>query len=85
MEATGGYHRDLADFLDERGAYVAVTNPRLVRDFARAHNQLAKTDTLDARMIAQFGVRMHDAPVPAADENSKHSSRRASRGGTRSS
>jgi transposase len=58
LEATGGYERRLANHLHDAGVPVSVVNPRQVRDFARAHNQLAKTDTLDARIIARFGQQM---------------------------
>ena len=54
MEATGGLQRRLVHHLLHAGFSVAVVNPRQVRDFARAFNQLAKTDVIDARMIASF-------------------------------
>lgn len=55
MEATGGYEQMVADALRERGALVSIVNPRQVRDFARASGQLAKTDRLDARILAAYG------------------------------
>lgn len=55
MEATGGYERMVAEVLREHGALVSVVNPRQVRDFARATGQLAKTDRLDARLLATYG------------------------------
>jgi transposase len=55
MEATGGYERLVADVLRAQGAAVSVVNPRQVRDFAKATGQLAKTDKLDARILAAFG------------------------------
>ena len=54
MEATGGYEATVAATLASAGLPVAVVNPRQIRDFARATGLLAKTDTLDARVIAQF-------------------------------
>ena len=54
MEATGGYERNLAAALTDAGLPVAVVNPRQVRDFARATGQLAKTDRIDARVIARY-------------------------------
>ena len=54
MEATGGYERVLAGLLAAAGIPLAVVNPRQVRDFAKATNQLAKTDAIDARVIALF-------------------------------
>lgn len=55
LEATGGLERDLLAFLHKHKFNVAVVNPRQIRDFARANNQLAKTDSIDARVIARFG------------------------------
>ncbi len=54
VEATGGYHRRLVAELLEAGHLVAVVNPRQVRDFAKAHGILAKTDGIDAQVIARF-------------------------------
>jgi transposase len=58
MEATGGLERELVDCLHEHQFELAVVNPRQIRDFAKACGQLAKTDQIDARMIAQFGQVM---------------------------
>ena len=58
LEATGGLERELVNALHEHNHPVAVVNPRLIRDFARATNQLAKTDKIDARIIAQFASLM---------------------------
>jgi transposase len=58
VEATGGYERLLAASLAGAGIPVAVVNPRQVRDFARATGQLAKTDTIDARILAEFAERV---------------------------
>ncbi|QDT59772.1 Transposase [Stieleria bergensis] len=55
IEATGNYERPLAVRLVEAGHVVSVVNPRQVRDFAKAIGQLAKTDKIDARIIALFG------------------------------
>lgn len=54
MEATGGLERALLHHLLLAGFTVALVNPRQIRDFARAFNQLAKTDQIDARIIASF-------------------------------
>lgn len=54
LEATGCYHRELVKFLQAYNYAVAVVNPRQVRDFAKALNRTAKTDRLDARVIAQY-------------------------------
>jgi transposase len=66
LEATGGYEVTVAATLAAAGIPVAVVNPRQIRDFARATGQLAKTDTLDARLIAIFAeaVRPGARPVP---------------------
>lgn len=68
LEATGGLERPLVEHLQARGFDVAVVNPRQIRDFARAANQLAKTDALDARLIAQFAERMQPRLTPPLDE-----------------
>lgn len=64
LEATGGYERALVDALHQAEIPVAVVNPRLPRDFARALNQTAKTDRLDARLLALFAERMRPQPTP---------------------
>jgi transposase len=76
LEATGGYERALWLALTEAGLVAAVVNPRQVREFARASGRLAKTDRLDAGVIAHFaetfspvGVRN---PDPVADRLGEH-------------
>jgi len=64
LEATGGYERALVDTLQRAGRAVSVLNPRQVRAFARAQGQLAKTDRLDASVLADFGRAM-DTPATA--------------------
>jgi len=58
VEATGGYERLLVAELTEAGHRVAVVNPRQVRDFAKALGILAKTDRLDALVLAKFGQQV---------------------------
>jgi len=58
VEATGGYERQLVVALLEAGYGVAVVNPRQVRDFAKALGILAKTDRIDAMVLALFGQRV---------------------------
>lgn len=67
LEATGAYHRDVTSALVAAGVPVAVVNPRQVRDFARSTGQLAKTDRLDAAVLARFAavVRPTPRPVPS--------------------
>lgn len=66
-EATGGYERLLADAMHRKAVTISVVNPRLVRDFARAQNRLAKTDRIDAAVLAQYGAHMHPQPTPQPD------------------
>jgi transposase len=71
MEATGGYELALAATLQAEGFAVAVVNPRRIRDFARAAGQIAKTDKLDARIIAQFAATMEPMPTEQINENTQ--------------
>lgn len=71
MEATGGYELTLAATLQAEGFAVSVVNPRRIRDFARAAGQIAKTDKLDARIIAQFAATMDPMPTERINENTQ--------------
>lgn len=64
MEATGGLEVRLAGELASRGLPVAVINPRQARDFAKASGQLAKTDRVDARVLAAFARAMRPPVRP---------------------
>jgi transposase len=66
LEATGGYQTAIAAELTAAGFRVAVVNPRQVRDFAKALGLLAKTDRIDAYVIARFGlaVQPHCRAMP---------------------
>ncbi len=64
MEATGGYEMPLSIALGAVGIPVAVVNPRQVRDFARSQGKLAKTDRIDAAVIAHFGEVSGVVPQP---------------------
>ena len=72
VEATGGYERGVVAALGSAGLPVVVVNPRQVRDFAKATGQLAKTDALDAHVLAAFGARVRPErralPTDAQDE-----------------
>jgi transposase len=68
LEATGGYEAPVVAALVTAGLPVAVVNPRQVRDFAKALGQLAKTDRIDAQILALFGARVQPAPRPLPDE-----------------
>jgi transposase len=58
VEATGGLEHGLARSLDRAGVALAVINPRQARDFAKACGLLAKTDRIDARVLALFAERV---------------------------
>jgi transposase len=67
LEATGGYEATVAATLASAGFPVAIVNPRQIRDFARATGLLAKTDALDARVIAHFAEAVRPTPRPLPD------------------
>jgi transposase len=69
LEATGGLERRLAAELSDAGFTVAVVNPRQVRDFARATGRLAKTDRLDATVLADFAERIRPRPLTPPAEH----------------
>jgi len=62
LEATGGYERRAASMLSQAGYRVAVVNPTRVRRFAQGVGQLAKTDKIDARLIAWYASVAKPAP-----------------------
>lgn len=64
LEATGGFEVAVTTALAAAGLPVVVINPRQARDFARATGQLAKTDRLDARILALFAERVRPEPRP---------------------
>jgi transposase len=68
IEATGGYQRRVVAALMAAGHEVAVVNPRQVRDFARGLGILAKTDRIDARVIARFGEQAKPRPSEVNSE-----------------
>jgi transposase len=70
LEATGAYERPLVADLAAAGVPVAVVNARCVRDFAKALGVLAKTDRLDAAVIARFGQQVN--PPPTVVASAKH-------------
>jgi len=63
-EATGGFERPAVAACAAVGLPIVVANPRQVRDFARSTGQLAKTDTLDAGILALFAERVRPTPRP---------------------
>ena len=64
LEATGGYERPLVAELISNSLPVVVVNPRQVRDFAKGMGQKAKTDPIDAQVLAQFAQIVKPAPKP---------------------
>jgi transposase len=71
VEATGGYQRAVVEALFVAGLAVAVVNPARVRQFARACGLLAKTDKLDAQVLAVFGQRVQPKPYTGKSEAEK--------------
>lgn len=68
LEATGNYQHRLVQLLLKHGYQVAVVNPRLPRDFARSMNLLAKTDRIDARVLAMYAQRYELQPITKNSE-----------------
>lgn len=71
MEATGGLETLLYSALVTAGLAAVVINPRQVRDFAKALGQLAKTDAIDAWVLARFGASVHPEVRPVKDERTR--------------
>lgn len=71
LEATGGLEAPLAGVLAAVGLPVVIINPRQARDFAKAAGQLAKTDRLDAVILAQFGQQMRPVVRPLRSEDTQ--------------
>lgn len=71
LEATGGFERLAAAELSAAGLPVVIVNPRQVRDFAKATGQLAKTDALDAQVIAEFARAVKPVIRELPDEHTR--------------
>jgi transposase len=71
MEASGGYETAAATAIAAAGWRLAVVNPRQVRDFARASGRLAKTDRIDARVLAAFGKAVEPQITRLPDEEAQ--------------
>jgi transposase len=67
LEATGGYEAPVTAALATAGLPVAIVNPRQVRAFAQALGRLAKTDRVDAEVLALFAARVRPTPRPLPD------------------
>jgi transposase len=71
MEATGGFERPIQVVLEEAGLPVRVVNPRQVRDFAKGLQILAKTDAIDAAVLAKYGEKAELEARPLKDEQTR--------------
>lgn len=67
LEASGGYERPVIEALAKAGVDYARVNPRQAREFARASGRLAKTDRVDAEVLARMGRALELAPTPPQD------------------
>jgi transposase len=71
LEATGGFELPVTGALAAAGLPVVVANPRQIRDFAKATGHLAKTDTLDAQVLAHFAATVQPVPRPLPETNTQ--------------
>ena len=72
LEATGGFETLVAATLSAADLPVIVVNPRQVRDFAKATGQLAKTDLIDAQVLAHFAAAIDPQPRPSKSAAAQH-------------
>ena len=79
LEATGGMESTVTSALAVPGMPSVVVNPRQVRDFAKSTGRLAKTDALDARVLAHFAETVRPEPRPLPDEQARQLSALLSR------
>jgi transposase len=71
VESTGGYEAEAASELQAAGLPIAVINPRYIRDFARSIGILAKTDKIDARVIALYAATIQPMPRVLPDDETQ--------------
>jgi transposase len=71
LEATGGYEMPAVATLSTTGIPVTLANPRQIRDFAKATGRLAKTDGIDARVIAHFAAAIQPSPKSIPDDQTQ--------------
>lgn len=71
LESTGGYEIDLTTALEAAGLPVVVVNPRRVRDFGRAVGRLAKTDRIDAMLLAHYAATVQPPRRPIRDRHGR--------------
>ena len=79
LEATGGYEMFATSELTAAGFPVFVANPRQMREFAKATGKLAKTDSIDARVIARYAEALRPTPRPLKDRQTQELSDLVSR------
>jgi transposase len=72
LESTGGLELDAALALEEAGIEVAIIKPERARHFAKAQGQIAKTDAIDARLLAEFAQTVKLAIHPLPPEETRH-------------
>jgi len=73
LEATGGYEQRVVQALHQAGIPVHVARPKRVRDFARGHGVAAKTDAIDAKVLALFAMQARNLPpTEPVDERAQH-------------
>jgi transposase len=81
LEASGGYEKYAANYLRCKKFNVAVVNAKRVRDFAKASGKLAKTDSIDAKVIMEFGRAFNPSPQalasPEEDQRQQNINRRS--------
>ena len=71
LESTGGYELELLIALQTAGLPAAMVNPRQIRNFAKARGKLAKTDKIDAKIIADFGATLQPPVREVISENQR--------------
>jgi transposase len=71
MEPTGGYEAPVAAALSSRRIPVAIVNARQIKEYARATGRLAKTDAIDALVMAEFAAAVKPEPRPLREEEGK--------------
>jgi transposase len=71
LEATGGMELDVAENLSSAGLAVSIINPRQARDFGKATGKLAKTDAIDAEVLAHFAEAIRPRVTMMTDESGK--------------
>ena len=79
IEATGGYERPVVQAIQTANIPVAVVNPKRIRDYAKALGHLAKTDAIDAGVIARFGADVQPDPSPILGEKQQRRAALATR------